>query len=79
VALHEHRFDGAVVEIRVEVDAGGADLAVPRPGRRVVGVLGEMVARVDVVVLRGDHVRVVIGRDVLIDLADHRGATGDPQ
>jgi hypothetical protein len=32
-------FDGAVVELRVKVDAWGADLAMPWPGQPVIGVL----------------------------------------
>jgi hypothetical protein len=80
VTLHEHRFDGAVVELRMKLDARGADLAMPRPRHPVVGVLGEMLSRVDVVVLAGDDVGVVgMGRDMLIDFAYHRGATGNPQ
>src|SRR6185295_5168919 len=80
VTLHEHCFDCAVVELWVKVDTRGADLAVPWPRLPVVGVLGEMIARVDVVVLAGDYVGVVaMGRDVAIDLADQRGATDDPK
>ncbi len=80
MALHEYRFDGAVVELWVKVDAWGADLAVPWPRHPVVGVLGEMLAGLDVVVLGGDHVGVVaMGRDILVDFADHRGATGNPR
>ena len=70
---------GAVVELRVKVDAWGADLAMPWPGQPVIGVLGEMFARLDVVVLGGDHVGVVaVGSYILVDFADHRGATGNP-
>ena len=60
MALREHRLDDDGLNAGMEVHAGGADDAVPRPGVPVVGVLGEVVAGVDVVVLRRDDVGVVV-------------------
>src|SRR5690606_21651297 len=59
-ALAEHRLDGLQREVRVEVGAGRADHAVRRPRVDEVGLVGEVVARVEVEVA-GRHDVVVVG------------------
>ena len=76
-ALQEHRLHGPGVQVRVEVRAGRPGHAVRRPGRRVVRMVGEVGARVDVEILGRHHVPVAgSARHVLADRARHRGAAG---
>jgi hypothetical protein len=49
-ALAEHGLDPAGVEILVELRARGAHHAVRRPGAAEVGLVGEVIAGVNVVV-----------------------------
>ena len=62
LALVEDGLERLAVEGRVQLDAVGADDAVRRPGLEEVGLLGEVPARVDVVVPGGDDVGVLAGR-----------------
>ena len=72
-ALGEHGLDGGGVELRVEVGARRADHTVRRPGRREVGVVGEVLAGIDVEVLGRDDVGVVArGGQIFTDRAGHR-------
>src|SRR6185312_10787360 len=77
LALQEHRLHGPGVQVRVEVRAGRPGYAVRRPGGRVVRMVREVRARVDVEVLGRHHVPVAgFARHVLADRARHRGAAG---
>ena len=76
-ALQEHRLHGPGVQVRVEVRTSRPGHAVRRPGRRVVRMVGEMGARVDVEVLGRHHVPVAgPARHVLADRARYRGTAG---
>ena len=81
LSLAEHRLHRRGVQVRVEVRAGRARHAVRRPGRRVVRVVGEVAARVDVEVLGRHHVRVVLSaaREVLAHRPGHRGPASHRQ
>ena len=66
------------VQLRVELDPAGADHAVRRPGVHVVRVVAEVRARVDVVVLGGDHVVPPVRLARAAEIAGgHPGAAGD--
>ncbi len=52
-------LEPAGVQIGVKIRAGGVDAAVRRPGRDVIRMIGEVVARVDVQILGSHHVVVV--------------------
>ncbi len=61
-ALGEDGLDLGVVELRMEVGAVRPDHTMPRPGSREIRVVGEVVARVDVEILRRDDVVVATWR-----------------
>ncbi len=85
LALEEDRVERLRVQVGMERLAVGADHTVRRPAVDEIGVVGEMVARVDVVVPGGDHDVVrrglgVLPRPVVQQLADpvrHCCATRD--
>src|SRR5690606_13473532 len=77
VSLLEDRLDLVGVEVGVELGSRRAGDAVLRPRLLEVGFRVEMVARVDVVVLRGHDVVVVVIGEHLRDGAGDPGAARD--
>ena len=72
-ALGEYGFHRGVVELRMEVSARRSDHTVPRPRCREVGIVGEVVAGIDVEILRRDDVVVSArGGEEFADRVRHR-------
>src|SRR6185437_14796592 len=79
-AFTEDRVEPDEIKIGVEFRAGGIGATVRRPRRDVIRMFGEMVAGIDVEILRGHHVAILgAAREVSVDGTRDGCPTGDGQ